>query len=455
VLILPLASAQPSRIVFGSCADQNKKCPIWDTMAAAKPDVTVLLGDNIYADLEDGKLKPASPEKIASCYKELGQLEAYKKLKAAAPILATWDDHDYGHNDAGVEWEHKDAAQKLFLDFFGVPQDSPRRKQKGIYYSETFGPEGKRVQVIMLDTRYFRSEIRRSEKVIPGTRIRPYIPNTDADATVLGTEQWKWLEAELRKPAELRIIGSSIQLVTDDHPFEKWNNFPDERAKFYQLIKETKANGVVVLSGDRHLGEISVEPKAAGYPLFDITSSGLNQASPEWREPEKNGKRVAAMTHGNNFGVIAIDWKAADPVVSLQLRHEDGEIAVQHKFKLSLLTPKPSKPASAVPLPEGVISAEAALKKKVGDEVTVQFEVMAGRVVGTRILLNSDKDFRSADNFTVVVNSSAWKGKFEKATFDTFKGKTIRATGKISTFQEALQIQIADEKNLVIVEEPK
>jgi len=464
----PTPAGPLTKIFFGSCADQNKPCPIWETIIAAKPDLAILLGDNIYADLDDGKLKPADPAKIAKSYADLAKLPAWQKLKDTTPILATWDDHDYGHNDAGAEWEHKDAAQKLFLDFFDVPADSPRRTQKGVYYAETFGSEGKRVQVIMLDLRYFRGPYKRAEKPIPGTRIRRYLPNTDEGVTMLGDEQWKWLEEQLKMPAEIRLIGSSVQLVSEEQPFEKWMNFPEETKRFYNLIKGTGAKGVIVLSGDRHWGEISVEPKAAGYPILDITSSGLNQAEEHWRdtvfgETDKNAKRIAVMPSGQNFGMVLIDWDKPDPLISLQLRGETGEIVAQIKADLSRLQPgankkgakpedKPEEPKINLPLVEGVLAPADALKKKEGDEVTVQFEVMGGRLTGKRILLNSQKDFKSDTNFTVVVNDKAWTGKFDKATYDTFKGKTIKAKGKLSTFNGTLQIQINDEKDLEIVE---
>ncbi|MEO2090521.1 MAG: hypothetical protein ABGY75_13635 [Gemmataceae bacterium] len=157
------------------------------------------------------------------------------------------------------------------------------------------------------------------------------------------------------------------------------------------------------------------------------------------------------------------DWAAKDPVVSLQLRHEDGEIAVQTRVPLSKLHAKGdqkaggSKPTDkpAAKLPDGVISPAEALKKAKGDEVTVQFEVAGGNTVsgGKRILLNSLRDFRSDDNFTVVVNEKAMTGDYAKATFDTFKGKTVRAKGKLSEFQKKLQLQIDDPKNLEIVTE--
>lgn len=454
----PAPTGPVSRIAFGSCADQNKPCPIWDKLTEAKPELTLMLGDTIYADIEDGRLKKPDVAKIQKSYDELTKLDAWKKLRASSYILGTWDDHDYGLNDAGVEWEHKDEAQRIFHDFYGTPADSPRRKMKGIYHAETFGPEGKRVQVILLDTRYFRTEIRKEARPLPGTTIRAYIPATEADASMLGADQWKWLEAELKKPAEVRILCSSIQLVSDDHPFEKWATMPNERKKLYDLVRSTGANGVVVLSGDRHLGEISVDTKSVGYPLYDATSSGLNQASRNFRLPEDNRQRFAAMPWGNNYGTILIDWAKPDPLLSIQLRGEDGEVACQVKVPLSKLQGKGGgEPKPAVPLPMGVISPAEALKKKAGDEVVVQFEVAAGRVVsmGKRILLNSDKDFRSKDNLTVVVNEKAMAGKFDKANYETFGGKTIRATGTLSEYQNALQIQIDAAAKLEIVEAKK
>lgn len=469
-VVLALGFAQPgpaapparvSKIVFGSCADQNKPCPIWDKLADVKPDLAVLLGDNIYADLvPDGprmKLKPSDPERMAKCYRELAAVPGFKRLRDSTHLLATWDDHDYGNNDGGEEWVHRDDAQKQFLDFFGVPADSPRRARKGVYHAETFGPEGQRVQVIVLDGRYHRSPIRKSDQRLPGSGIQPYLPNTEAGATMLGEEQWRWLEERLKEPAEVRVIGSGVQVVSDDHPFEKWANLPTERERLYRLLRETKANGVVLLSGDRHLGEISVDTTALGYPLYDVTASGLNQAAKEYRDVEKNANRVAALPWGNHFGVVQIDWAAKDPLVSLQLRQEGGEIACQVRVPLSKLQPKGEQKAGgakAAPLPDGVIAPAAALKMAKGDAVTVQFEVAAGNTVsgGKRVLLNSLKDFRSDDNFTVVVNEKAMTGPFEKATFDTFKGKTIRVKGKLSEYQGKLQLQVDDAANLEVVE---
>ncbi len=439
-----------TKIAFGSCATQQRPCPIWSTIADYQPDWLLLLGDNIYADVVEGRLKPATPERIQEAYDELARFPDFMRLRQQTPIFATWDDHDYGNNDAGVEWEHKDAAAKMFHDFFGTPADSPLRKQRGIYDAKIIGPPGKRVQMIMLDTRYFRSELEKGTEPLPGFRAKPYVAASGEGVTMLGDAQWKWLAEQLKQPAELRIIGSSIQVLSDDHPFEKWGNMPAERERLFELIRSQEASGVVIISGDRHLGEISVDNDVVGYPLYDVTASGLNQANLGWRMPEPNVRRHSSLPYGNHFGSIEIDWDAEDPVVSLQLRHEDGEIAVQSRVPLSLLKAGPAPK----PRPEGVVSPLQALAMNEGDGLTVQFNVVTGRVIGDgeRILLNSDIDFRGPKNFTVVVNRSALTGAYANANFDSFKGKTIRATGAISLYNGAKQLQIDDAAKLLLVE---
>ncbi|HEY1187450.1 MAG TPA: alkaline phosphatase D family protein [Gemmata sp.] len=437
-----------TKIAFGSCVDQDKPVPIFDTIAAAKPDLLLLLGDNMYADL-DRKVK-VTPDVIREKYAQVGKLPGFVKLKAACPMLATWDDHDYGKNDAGAEWEHKDGAQKEFHDFFGTPNDSPRRTQKGVYHAEIYGPPGKRVQVIMLDTRYFRGPLKKGP-FDPKTRIAPYLPNTDAGATLLGADQWTWLEAQLQKPAELRLLVSSVQVVSEEHPFEKWTTFPKEREKLYALLKSTGANGVMILSGDRHLADISVDSTSIGYPLYDVTSSGFNQASKSWRAPEPNSKRVAGMPFGDNFGFITIDW-AADPRVAVQIRDEDGDATCGFKVRLSTLKGTGGAAVTGPKPPGGVLTPAEAVKKP-GEVVKVQFVVQS---IGGKanLYLNSNKDFRAKDNFAVMVPAKVQTGKLVKADVEKLVGQTIRVTGKVEINKQGnATLEVTDEKALEVVKE--
>jgi alkaline phosphatase D len=337
-----------SRIGFGSCAHQDRPQPIWEAVLASKPDVFLLIGDNIYGDTRDMAV-------LRKKYAQEAAVPGLIKLRAAVPVLGTWDDHDFGENDAGADYPFKRQSQQLFLDFFQVPADSPRRTQEGIYSAQTFGPPGKRVQIILLDTRYFRSRLARrpATSATSATAATPqrrvYVGNDDPNVTMLGEAQWRWLGEQLRQPAELRLLVSSIQLVSEDHSAEKWMNFPRERQRLFALIRQTRAHGIVVLSGDRHFADLSMMDAGIGYPIYDLTSSGLTQGAAKWRPLQENSHRVAGMSYGDNFGLVQIDWSRPDPLVSLQVRDGEGDVRIHEKIPLSVLRPAAPPAATTAP----------------------------------------------------------------------------------------------------------
>ena len=307
---------QPLRLIaFGSCLKETRPQPIWESVNAANPDIFVLLGDNIYGDTRDMK-------KLKGKWDTLAAVPGFSQLRARCRLLGTWDDHDYGENDAGIEYPKKVESQQLFLDFLGVPNDSVRRKTMGIYDKQTIGPKGKRVQFILLDTRYFRTPLKRAPKREKGKG--PYGPNESDKAEILGEAQWEWLEKTLLEPSEIRIIATSIQVVSTSHGWESWGNFPKERQRFLDLLKKTKANGVILLSGDRHSAEISKLEGALSYPLFDVTSSAMNQR--EQPGKEENIHRIGDRYFRENFGVLKIDWSKSSPRVSMEIRDIEGKV---------------------------------------------------------------------------------------------------------------------------------
>ena len=322
-LVSTAAAEIPAVIAFGSCAKQTRKQPAWERMLEQKPDLFIFTGDCVYADTHD-------PKNLRDAFAKLDAIPGFQKLRKDVPLLATWDDHDYGLNDEGEENPAKEAAQGVFLDFLKVADDSPRREREGVYHAETFTEGDKTLQVIMLDSRYFRSALKST-----GTRSR-YEPDPDPEKTMLGEEQWKWLEETLQEPADLRIITSSIQVIPEEHPFEKWGNFPAEKQRFFDLLKSAEANGVILISGDRHMSEISEQDDAIGYPLIEVTSSGLTQAG--GGSNEENPHRVGGIYRKRNYGVITIDWAAEDPLIGLGIRDAvNGEMMVEHSVKLSEL----------------------------------------------------------------------------------------------------------------------
>ena len=308
-----------TKLACGSCFKQSYQGAneIWETITDTKPQAFLFMGDNIYADTQDMDV-------MREKYQALNNPPAYAKFTKETPIIPIWDDHDYGQNDVGSEYPKKAESQQIFLDAFAFPQDHPARQQEGIYHSVTQGPEGKITQIINLDTRYHRSKLDR-RKV--GRKFH-YFPVTDPSATILGDTQWKWLEQELQKPADLRIIVSSIQIISDQHRFEKWSNIPAERQRFLNLLKQTNTKRVILLSGDRHLAEISKLPKkqtGLGYDLLEMTSSGLTHSGIP--KVANNPYRLkGSFANIINFGTIEIDWSKEIPQVNLSLLNKDGEL---------------------------------------------------------------------------------------------------------------------------------
>lgn len=320
-----------SIIGFGSCANQNAPYPVLLKIAERKPDVFCWLGDNIYGDTQSMKV-------LREKYTKLGCHEEFRKLNEEAYFLAVWDDHDYGKNDGGKFYTKKKQSKEVFLDFWSEPADSERRNHKGIYHAKTVGLEGQRVQFIMLDTRTFRDPLRLNVGGhlfgIKKKWKNDYIPIQRKSPTFLGKEQWAWLEEVLNEPADVRIVMSSNQFGISYNGYEAWANMPREREKFIELIKESKANGILFISGDVHWGEISKLEADGCYPLYDITSSGITQ---EWSHIEPNGNRIGEAFAPNNAGIIEIDWGEKDPLLHFKLISVEGEEVRTHQVRLSEL----------------------------------------------------------------------------------------------------------------------
>ena len=313
-----------SKIALGSCGYQDLSQPIISIAADWNPDVFLYLGDNIYGDTEN-------MDTLRAKYNRLGSKPEFKKLVKKTGILSVWDDHDYGINDGGLEYPKKEESKEIFLQFWNEPLKSERRKHTGIYHSFFAGPIGKQIQFIMLDNRTFRTKVITG---VPGIDINDYIIDTNKNAKMLGEEQWKWLENELLKPADLRIILTSTQFVSEFNGYELWALKPYEKQRMIDLIKKTKAEGVLFVSGDVHFGEVSKQIPSDCYPLFDFTSSGIT--STDFTQPNKY--RIGKEIHENHFGGISIDWKKADPSITFELYNTVKDIVYTHSINKSDLS---------------------------------------------------------------------------------------------------------------------
>lgn len=293
-----------SELAFGSCNRQDLPQPLWQVINQNNPDVWVWLGDNIYGDSDTMAV-------LQRKYNMVLQEPGYQQLQKKTKIIGVWDDHDYGKNDAGKEYEMKEESEQLFWDFIGEPANSPRRQQEGVYSAHTYGPEGKQVKVILLDSRYHRDSLERINGV--------YQVNETGD--ILGEEQWNWLQEQLNNSkAEFNIIGNGIQVLPQEQVYEKWDNFPRARQRLLNLIAASGANGVILLSGDRHIAEISkISLPGMPYPLYEITSSGLTHVY-QGDKIEPNRYRVGRLVKQLNFGVLNFDWGGKQVKVDMVIK---------------------------------------------------------------------------------------------------------------------------------------
>ena len=259
-------TADSYKFGVGSCLDQDFPQPIWNQIEEEDLNYFIFLGDNVYGDVPSGSLW-----KLPRAYKK--QKKLFPDFLSEIEKFAIWDDHDYGKNDGGSEYRHKEKAQRLFLDFWQIPKDDVRQSREGIYFSKDANFFDKTFKLIFLDTRYFRSNL----TTINGD----YVQNKNPDATILGYDQWQWLEQELNKDFDFLIIFSSIQILAEDHEYEKWSNFPLERDKLLNLINNYK-DYTLLFSGDRHRAGIYKKNN-----LFEITASSMNKPGSSFVETDK------------------------------------------------------------------------------------------------------------------------------------------------------------------------
>lgn len=322
----PQQSDLIERVAIGSCFKvQGTMGQTLDRLITNKPDLFMWLGDNIYADT-------TNMSNMRGKYDAKKQNEDYRNFLAAeVPVLATWDDHDYGANNAGDNYSKREESQQEFLRHFDIPADDPRYQgQEGVYSAIIQGPTDKSVHSIMLDARYFRTPTFSSYGNCRGEQ-----------SSILGEAQWQWLQQELNKPSEVKIIGSGIQFLPplylgrnlssycaygDGQAFnqaidnleendlsgtsyESWAEMPAERERLLRLVQQSvnagKTKQVIFVSGDQHWGELLEKTIPASnahgeaVKVYEVTASGFGQNWP-YDVPNPNRLTIWADNKGDN-----------------------------------------------------------------------------------------------------------------------------------------------------------
>jgi len=282
---------------FGSCLHQDRSMAILKTIEKKELDLFMFIGDNVYGDQEDGEL-----DKLIRTYKQqYNNLENFLKNVSTEFI---WDDHDFGINDGGSNYRYKDRAKELFLETWKIPPNDPRRLRDGLYFDKMIKKNGLKVHLIFLDNRSFKSEWKLTDEFNKEGKER-YVKDFDPQKTLLGKKQWQWLKDKLNEDSDIKIILSSLQILSLGHGWESWDKLPLERERLFNLIDESDVSNLFILSGDRHRGGFYRFKTNDNNDIHEFTSSSLNLPIP-FNTEEKGPLRIGSTYRKANFGVVRI-----------------------------------------------------------------------------------------------------------------------------------------------------
>lgn len=294
------------KIAFGSCAriQAHPVQPVWDAVRGWGPDLFLWLGDNVYHDTLE-------PRIMAEMYRWQRSVPNLQPLLQNVPQLAIWDDHDYAMNDQNRTNPAKEAALAAFRRYwvnpaYGLPDVT------GIFYDFSYGD----VDFFMLDGRWYRD---------------PSGQPDGPDKTLLGKEQLAWLKQRLKSSrAVFKVIACGSGWSSAKGPEgDAWSAYLHERNALFDHIRDQRIDGVILLSGDTHVGEFNAIPRSqqGGYDLYELVSSPLAQdPRTNWLERRPEMRMREVYVGDCNFGAIEFDTTLPDPEVRLNLIDTRGNL---------------------------------------------------------------------------------------------------------------------------------
>ena len=302
------------RIALGSCAYVNE--PLYDrpgnaygggleiftSIARMRPDAMLWLGDNVYLREADWYTRTG----IFARYTHSRSIPELQPLLASTHHYATWDDHDFGPNNSDRSWVHKDKSLEAFKLFWGNPSYGVDDKP-GVTTMFQWGD----VEFFLLDDRYYRT---------PNDR------DSTGSRTYLGEHQLQWIiDALTSSTAPFKIVAVGGQMMSPAAEYENFANYPEEREALIRAITREKIPGVLFLSGDRHLTELTRLERAGTYPLYDITVSPLSASA------FATGKANAASVPGTlvtqrNFALLDFSGPRTDRSMKISVHDTAGAL---------------------------------------------------------------------------------------------------------------------------------
>ncbi len=293
------------RVVVVSCMDDGywrEQNVAWLKIYERSPDIMFFLGDNVYGDKY---LSPSSglgsPKSLWRRYVEMRNTLGVYRWPKLTPIMATWDDHDYGSNGGGVDFNFKNESREIFWTFFPQSRELGSWKMgPGVSSSvHLFGQE-----FLLADDRSFRT---------PDRQI-------DLNQTHFGKDQEAWIDARLAEGTAPLWLMNGDQFFGAYHKFESFEaGHPIAFDRFRGALRKSRRPAVLV-SGDRHLAELMrISKKDVGFETYELTSSGIHAKTfPNSLEMNPNPRRIAGAAGPLNF--LEIEPRVSGKVLRAKIR---------------------------------------------------------------------------------------------------------------------------------------
>ncbi len=224
---------------------------MWKALADTQPDILFLIGDACYADEWSNQTEPSIWNRFVETRRNL-DLYYWKRL---IPVLAVWDDHDFGVNNGDTSFKLKHACKQFFEACFGWSERPAYVRGPGLAsYAALFGQK-----FLLMDDRFFRS------------------PRSASAQTHWGEVQEEWLFDRLGKEKNPAWIFNGNQFFGGYHKYESFERL--HKTQFNRVMKRF-ANleaPVAFGTGDVHFSEIMrIEPEILGYETFEFVSSSMH-----------------------------------------------------------------------------------------------------------------------------------------------------------------------------------
>ena len=287
VTTLPMGPASFT-VAFAACARVESNGRVFDRIREARPLLYVNTGDFHYQNIRDN-----SPGDIREAYDRSLGTPGQQALYLQAPIVYTWDDHDFGGDSSDRTTGSRPAVQAIYREYFPHYPLATGEGAGPIYHAFTVG----RVRFIVTDTRSERDPASLPDG--PGK-------------TLLGAVQKEWLQAELlaaRDDAALTVWINSVPWIAQaEEGADHWGNYAAERAELSDFIVANRIGNLVMLSGDAHMvaaddGSNNVFASGAAGPGFPV----FHAAALDRRGSVKGGPySEGTFPGGGQFGLLDV-----------------------------------------------------------------------------------------------------------------------------------------------------